>query len=393
MKQLFLLFFMSILSMNIVFAQVKNEPENAATKILNNNQGKLTIGGYGQIDFNRNFGYGIRSNGKLDVHRMVILFGYQFNDYVDFVTELEFEHVKEVFVEQAFIRYKLNDYMALRAGLILIPMGIVNEYHEPTTFNGVERPSVASKIVPTTWREIGAGLSGTFANLGLKYQLYLVNGLNGYDGVARISGSGIRGGRQKGAESYMSSPNLSFKLDYFGASHIKLGLAGYFGKTQSTLYDGIDKNNNGLLMMADSSVMSLSMIGLDLRYENDGFSFRSAWIMGSLGNSKEYNAFTGSNTGSAMNGFYAEAAYDVLANNENTPNGLTFFLRYENFNTQSKVETNTVRDDNYAVEEIITGVGYKIADGVVLKSDIKFYKNKTQDKYLKQFNAGVAVWF
>jgi hypothetical protein len=393
MKRLSLLLFASILSMNVVLAQSKNEPTNAATKLLENNQGKLTIGGYGQIDFNQNFGKDIRSNGKLDVHRMVMLFGYQFNDRVDFVTELEFEHVKEVFVEQAFIRYKLNDYMALRAGLILIPMGIVNEYHEPTTFNGVERPNVASKIVPTTWREIGAGISGKFIDLGLKYQLYLVNGLNGYNGSAKISGSGIRGGRQKGANSYMSSPNLSFKMDYFGLSHLKLGLAGYFGKTQSTLYDGIEKNDNGLMMMADSSVVNLSMIGLDLRYNNDGFSFRSALFLGSLGNTMEYNAFTGSNTGSAINGFYAEAAYDVLANSENTPNGLTFFVRYENFNTQAKVEGNTVKDDKYAVEEIIAGVGYKIADGVVLKSDFRFYKNKTQDNYSKQFNAGVAVWF
>jgi hypothetical protein len=324
---------------------------------------------------------------------MVMLFGYQFNDRVDFVTELEFEHVKEVFVEQAFIRYKLNEFMAFRAGLILIPMGIVNEYHEPTTFNGVERPNVASKIVPTTWREIGAGISGKFTDIGLKYQLYLVNGLNGYNGAAKISGSGIRGGRQKGADSYMSSPNLSFKLDYFGVSHLNIGLAGYFGKTQSTLYDGIDKNDDALMIMADSSVVNMSMIGLDLRYANNGFSFRSALFLGSLGNTAAYNTFAGSNTGSAMNGFYAEAAYDVLANSENTPNGLTLFVRYENFNTQAKVEGNVVKDGKYAIEEIIAGVGYKIADGVVLKSDFRFYKNKTEDKYSKQFNAGVAVWF
>ena len=393
MKQLILLLFASALSMNVVLAQALNEPTNAATKLLDQNQGKLTIGGYGQIDFNQKFDHTIRTNGTLDVHRMVLLFGYQFNDRVDFVTELEFEHVKEVFVEQAFIRYKLNDFMALRAGLILIPMGIINEYHEPTTFNGVERPSIANSIIPTTWREIGAGLSGKFTDIGLKYQIYLVNGLNGYDGNGKISGAGIREGRQKGAESYISSPNLSFKLDYFGVSNLKLGLAGYFGKTQSTLYNGIDKTNNHLMMMADSSVINLSMIGLDLRYENSGFSFRSALIFGGLGNTIEYNAFTGSNAGSAMFGFYAEAAYDILAASKSNPNGLTFFVRYENLNTQSKVEKNTLKDDKFAVKEIITGVGYRIADGVVLKSDFRFYKNKTENKYSKQFNAGVAVWF
>lgn len=393
MKQLILLLFASILSINVVLAQTQDKLTNAATKLLNNSQSKLTIGGYAQIDYNQNFDKNIRSNGKMDVHRLVMLFGYQFNDRVDFVTELEFEHVKEVYVEQAFIRYKLNDFMALRAGLLLIPMGIINEYHEPTTYNGVERPNVASKIVPTTWREIGAGLSGVIQDAGLKYQIYLVNGLNGYNGAAKVSGSGFRGGRQKGAESFVSSPNLSFKVDYFGISYLKIGFAGYFGKTQSTMFDGLDKNNNSMIMAADSSVVALSMIGLDARYNKNGFSFRGAYFYGGLSNTLEYNAFTGSNAGSAVNGYYAEVAYDLLVNNESTSNGLTVFIRYENFNTQAKVEGSTVKDDKYAVQEIITGFGYKIADGVVLKSDLRFYKNKTQDEYSSQFNAGVAIWF
>lgn len=393
MKQLILLLFASILSMNVVLAQTQDELTNAATKLLNNSQSKLTIGGYGQIDYNQIFDKNIRSNGKMDVHRLVMLFAYQFNDRVDFVTELEFEHVKEVYVEQAFIRYKLNDFMALRAGLLLIPMGIINEYHEPTTFNGVERPNVASKIVPTTWREIGAGLSGTIQDAGLKYQIYLVNGLNGYNGAAKVSGSGFRGGRQKGAESFVSSPNLSFKVDYFGISYLKIGFAGYFGKTQSTMFDGLDKNNNSMVMAADSSVVGLSMIGLDARYNKNGFSFRGAYFYGGLSNTLEYNAFTGSNAGSAVNGYYAEVAYDLLVNNESTSNGLTVFVRYENFNTQAKVEGSTVKDDKYAVQEIITGLGYKIADGVVLKSDLRFYKNKSQNEYSSQFNMGVAIWF
>ena len=392
MRKLNLILFASILSVNVMFAQTQLEPVNAATKLLNSNE-KLTIGGYGQIDYNQSFDNSIRSNGKLDVHRLVMLFAYQFNDRVDFVTELEFEHVKEVYVEQAFIRYKLNDFMALRAGLILIPMGIINEYHEPTTFNGVERPSVANKIVPTTWREVGAGFSGKFPDIGLKYQAYLVNGLISYNGDAKISGDGIRGGRQKGAESIISSPNLSMKLDYFGLSHLKIGLAGYFGKTQSTMFDGLDKNNNQLMMQADSSVVGMSMLGLDLQYNYDGFSFRGAFISGALNNTIEYNAFTGSNAGSAFYGYYLEAAYDIFANAVNNQNSFTIFLRWENFNTQARVEGPMIVDDKYAVKEIITGLGYQIADGVVLKSDIRFYKNKSQNKYSKQFNAGVAVWF
>lgn len=371
-----------------------NEPQNTSMKLMGENESKISIGGYAEINYNQPFGNSIRSNGELDVQRMVLLFAYKFNNRVDFVTEIEFEHVKEVFVEQAFIRYKLNDWMNLRAGLLLIPMGIINEYHEPTTFNGVERPLIANKLIPTTWREIGFGISGKFNELALKYQVYLVNGLNGYDnGNAKISGGGLRSGRQKGAESFMSSPNLSFKVDYYGISNLKLGFSGYLGKTQSTMFDGLDMNNDALVMMAESSRIGLNLFGLDARYNKDGFAFRGAYFSGLLSNTAEYNALTGKDVGSKLFGYYMEASYDLMRLFENTHEELVFFARYENYNTQSEVEEGTVQNDAYAVKQITTGLGYRIASGVVLKADFQFRKKKTQDSYDKQFNAGIAVWF
>jgi len=374
--------------------KTENEPQNTSMKLMSTNDSKISIGGYAEINYNQPFGNDIRSNGELDVQRMVLLFAYQFNDRVDFVTEIEFEHVKEVFVEQAFIRYKLNEWMNLRAGLILIPMGIINEYHEPTTFNGVERPLIANTLIPTTWREIGIGFSGKFNDLGLKYQVYLVNGLNGYDdGTAKISGGGLRSGRQKGAESFMSSPNLSFKIDYYGISNLKLGFSGYLGKTQSTMFDGLDTNNDALVMMADSSRVGLNLFGIDARYNKDGFAFRGAYFAGILSNTAEYNELTGKDVGSKLFGYYMEASYNLMRLFENRNEELVFFARYENYNTQSDVEAGTIKDDAYAVKQITAGLGYRIASGVVLKADLQFHKNKTQDSYAKQFNAGVAVWF
>lgn len=371
-----------------------NEPQNTSMKLMDQSDSRITIGGYAEINYNQPFGNDIRSNGELDVQRMVLLFAYKFNDRVDFVTEIEFEHVKEVYVEQAFIRYKLNDWMNLRAGLLLIPMGIINEYHEPTTFNGVERPLIANKVIPTTWREIGFGLSGKFNDLGLKYQVYMVNGLNGYvDGTAKISGSGLRSGRQKGAKSFMSSPNLTFKIDYYGISNLKLGFSGYLGKTQSTMFDGLDTNNDALVMLANSSRIGLSLFGLDARYNNNGFAFRGAYFAGSMSNTAEYNALTGKDVGSKLFGYYVEASYDLMRLFDNTNEELVFFARYEDYNTQSDVEAGTIKNNAYAVKQITTGLGYRIASGVVLKADFQFRKNKTQDSYAKQFNAGIAVWF
>lgn len=372
----------------------ENELLNAAAKLLGERDSKLQIGAYGEINFNQPYGNGIRSTGELDVQRFVTFFAYKFNNRVDFVAEVEFEHVKEVYVEQAFIRYKLNDFMNLRAGLLLIPMGIINEYHESTTFNGVERPRIANKIIPTTWREIGAGLSGKFMDAGLKYQIYLVNGLNGYNGSGKFNGGGLRSGRQKGAQSYMSSPNLSFKMDYFGTKNLNFGFAGYFGKSQSTMFNDLDTTDDFLLAQADSTRIGLKMLGLDLRYNNDGFAFRAAYIFGSMSNTAQYNAFTGKDVGSKFFGFYAEASYNLFRLFDmDTNQALVAFVRYEDYNTQSDVEAGTTMLDKYAVHDIVTGLGYRIADGVVLKADLQFRKAKDADSYSKQFNAGVAIWF
>jgi len=127
---------------------------NSNQRILKNLEGipqGITLGGYGEVLYNNPE----NQNAEIDVQRLVLLFGYKFDDRVQFVTEIEFEHVKEVYVEQAFVNYNLTQGLNIRAGLMLVPMGIVNEFHEPTIFNGVERPNLDKYIIPTTWREIG----------------------------------------------------------------------------------------------------------------------------------------------------------------------------------------------------------------------------------------------
>ena len=194
------------LSVAVIFTMLTAaKAQNSAEKIIANNEG-LHIGGYGQIDFNLPTRDGtIHKNGILDVHRLVTFFGYNFNERASFVSELEFEHVKEVYVEQAFLDYKIKDNLSVNAGLMLIPMGIQNLYHEPPTFNGVERTNVDKYIIPTTWREMGIGLNGRSIEHSINYQAMLVNGFNGYNDGGVFSGkSGLRSGRQKGAESYIT---------------------------------------------------------------------------------------------------------------------------------------------------------------------------------------------
>ncbi len=369
------------------------EGVNTAERMMQEEE-RLTIGGYGQIDYNQPLSGGTFQNGTLDVHRLVLMFGYKFTEKTQFVTEVEFEHVSEVYIEQAFLQHEIKPWLKFRAGLMLVPMGIINEYHEPSTFNGVERPNLDSYLVPTTWREIGAGFTGVFPSAAISYQLYVMNGFNGYDGAPHLSGAnGFRKGRQKGAESFMSSPNLAFKFNYFGLKGLQLGLSGYGGKSQSTLYKGVDKGNGTAVAAADSSVVGLTMVGADARYTQGGLSLRGQINYGIISNSIQYNAFTGSDLGSAMAGWYGEVSYNLFHSVEAFKTELIPFFRFEQYNTHAAVETGTPFDPSFDHTDITFGLGWKLARGAMLKADFQIFKNQGSGDPRQQLNAGVAVWF
>ncbi len=355
--------------------------------------GKISLGAYAQIDYNQPIDPNFRKNGKLDVHRMVMTFGYKFNKRTKFFSEIEFEHVSEVYIEQAFVSHKINNFINFKGGLLLIPMGIINERHEPNIFNGVERPNVDKYIVPTTWRELGAGFSGRIDDASLRYQLYLVNGFNGYNGSAKLNGAnGLRKGRQKGAESYISSPNLSAKVDYYGLGNLKLGLGTYLGKTQSSLYHGLDKKDPVAIASADSSVVGVNMVGFDAQYTKGGLQARGQYILANISNADQYNAFTGSDLGSMLTGYYAELAYDVLHQKEGSL-GLIPFVRYENYNTHAKTEEQLPQNDALNKTEITFGLGCKLSTGAVLKGDYQIINSKGSDAPKYQLNFGLGISF
>jgi len=359
---------------------------NAAQRLLSGNYGSaVTVGAYAEMLYNQPDG----DNGELDVQRMVLLFGYRFTDQVQFVTEVELEHVNEVFVEQAFVNYNVADNFNVRGGLMLVPMGIVNEFHEPTTFNGVERPAMDNAIVPTTWREMGIGVTGRFNSINLGYQAYVFNGFKSTqaDGEVGLSGflkgsNGLRGGRQKAIQSTIDSPTLSTKFDYYGIPGLRLGLSGYFGKTQAT--DDIET--------LDGANIGISMVGLDARYAYGRFTARGQFINASLSDTEQYNNATGQDLGSALQGFYVEGGYNLLPMNKKQK--LFVFTRYEKFNTHADTEGVLEQNAAYDRTDVTTGLSYHIAPGVVVKGDYQFRSNALEDGDVKdRLNFGIGVWF
>ncbi|NNL15179.1 MAG: hypothetical protein HKO81_00885 [Flavobacteriaceae bacterium] len=359
----------------------QNQQQNAVNTILSVNRSRgVIVGGYAQVDYNQPEG----KNGNLDVHRLVMLLGYKFNDKVQFVTEIEYEHVKELYVEQAFLQYTIANNVNMRGGLMLVPMGIVNEYHEPTTFNGVERPNVDKSIVPSTWREIGLGITGKIDNVSLRYQAYVFNGFSSVNGEKVLGGSnGLRNGRQKGAESTINTPNLSAKIDYYEIPGLRLGLAGYFGRTQAE--DEVQES--------EGADIGISMLGLDARYINRRFSARGQYIQAKLSDTNKYNILNDADLGSELKGWYAEVAYNLLPLNKEQR--LDAFMRYEQYDTHAATkDAGLNRNLAYNRNEWTTGLSYHIALGAVVKMDYQILDNATKGNKSKgQFNLGFGVWF
>ena len=355
---------------------------NSNQRILKNLAGLpqgITLGGYGEVLYNNPENL----NSELDVQRLVLLFGYKFDERVQFVTEIEFEHVKEVYVEQAFINYNLTQGLNVRAGLMLVPMGIINEFHEPTIFNGVERPSLDKYIIPTTWREIGIGLSGRLNGISARYQAYLFNGFlshNGQNGLLKGS-NGLRSGRQKGAESTMNHVNFAGKFDFYGIRGLRLGLSGYQGKTQA-----VDGQNE-----IPGSEIGVSMLGLDARYTYRKFSARGQYLRASLRDTDLYNELTGRDLGSKLMGYYLEAGYNVLP--FKNKQRLVGFVRYENFNTHHEVGNLISKNEAFHRKEWTLGFSYHIAPGAVYKIDYQTKSTAISNSTKGQFNMGVGVWF
>jgi len=177
----------------------------------------------------------------------------------------------------------------------------------------------------------------------------------------------------------VNSPNFSTKFDYYGIRGLRVGLAGYFGKTQT---DDITVEN---------ATVGVSMIGLDARYTVKNLEFRGQYINTALSDSEAYNVLSDKDLGSQMDGVYGEVAYNF---NLKGVQQLTPFLRYEKYNTHAKTEGDLLPNLAYDRDDVTFGLDYKVANGVAFKVDYQLFSNAVVDSDTKkQFNAGVAVWF
>jgi len=345
---------------------------------------------YGHVDYSQKFEDNVIHNAELDVHRIVSVYGYQFSRNTQFVAEIEYEHAKEVFIEQAWVKHKLGKGINLKAGLILVPMGMVNEEHEPNFFYSVDRPALDNKIVPTTWREIGVGITGLLTDYSIKYQLYALNNVLSFDGDSRLSAnSGIRAGRQKGAKVTLSGlPSLSGKIEYYGISDLKMGLSAYVGNTNTTL-EGESPAIDALQSARDSSIVTMAMLSAHGTYARDRFSARAQYSILGFDQSERYNSFTGANIPVLMHGYYVSLGYKFY-NKDNK--FWRIFTRYSKLNQQLKLNDKQTKVGDLNQSIYTTGLNYSPENGIIFKSEIQFHTNASS-KNFTQLNLGVGIWF
>lgn len=373
----------------------------AAAKVYQKTAKKVSIGGYGEMVY-KNYqpkkqnGTGAGARDQIDLLRAILYVGYKFNDWITFNSEIEFEHANtakrgEVGVEMAQLDFTpFGDVLGLRAGLMLMPMGLVNEVHEPTTFHGVERPGTETNIIPTTWRENGIGLFGRYK--WFEYRSYVVNGLQAVtDGGAspKVTGfkasSGLKDGRPKGSNAFIEDAAWVSRLDVSPVEDVTVGGSFYVGE-------------------ADQSALGAPSIPVtlwDLHFKGQyrGAELRALYAQAKIGNVDELNSLqsialgSNSSVGDEMFGGYLEAAYDVgrfiPAQNKHY---LAPFFRYERYDTQKGVPNGWTKNRSNSRTEYTLGLTYKPTPQVALKFDHMFKRNQGITG-VGQTNLGVGYIF
>jgi len=328
------------------------------------------------------------ADGRLDFHRFVLLFTHQFTDRIRFVSELELEHAAvegfeeggELELEQAYVDFLLSRGFNVRAGMLLMPVGIINERHEPPIYYGVERPFVDTVIIPTTWFEVGAGVHGELAR-GWRYRLYVTAPLNALEFNAE---EGLRGGRQHGTEANIGRAAATGRLEYVGLRGLTAGVSFWTGKSGFEFRPRFD--------------VPVRLFEMDARYARDRVELRGQFAQVGISNAGLLNDAVGRgigvspNVARAMRGGYLEGGYRVVSGRQWGDVGA--FVRYENFDTQHRMPDGFSPLPEFDRDAWVLGGTYWPDPDIAIKADVVVQRNRSGVIAApNSFNLGLGWWF
>lgn len=363
----------------------------AASKVYAKNG--VSIGGYGEFLY-QNFS-GSREDGSpsnltptVDLARAVLYFGYKFDAHFVFNSEVEYEHAVTASDKggETEVEFATLDWLSgkrawnARAGLMLIPVGLINQLHEPPVFLGARRPDVETVILPSTWREIGFGGWGDAGPFS--YRLYLVNALNS----AGYAADGLREGSQEGSNALARDVALTGRLDWTGLPGVVVGASFFTGNA----------GQGRTTPTGEGFAARTSFVDLHLDAKWRGASFRALWAQSTVGDAEAVNQANGlegdESVGKRQEGWYVEAGFDVLSLVPRSRMSLTPFARYEAWDTQAAVPDGYARKPENDVTQWTAGVVFKPIPQVVLKLDGQWRRNAARTG-VNQLNVALGYEF
>lgn len=369
--QLFVRLLLTFLVLSLhsrIHSQILTKEDSLNAGLIASTQATL-ISSYGEVHYTRD---NQLQTATASVRRNILFLGHKFNNRITFFSEMELENAVvtgenggkgELSMEQLFVKFDLNRNNYLVTGLFIPRIGIINENHLPTTYNGVERHFVEQLIIPSTWREIGIGLYSNIQSVpGLNLSCALMNGLqsSGFE-----SGSGIKEGRAGGSRADMSNLALTGAALYYKGNW----------RSQMSIYYG---GSAGLTKrVADSLQLSYGAFGTPVgvleantQYLSNGLSFKALAVAVSIPDAAAINRAYANNTPEMMLGAFAEVGYNIFHLTEKWKNkNMTLFTRFEWMDMDYKRAENGILNNVLDKKYIVAGVTFQPVRGVALKGD------------------------
>lgn len=367
MRLLLILLIVCTIAANAV-AQVFTREDSLQAGLVRSNQATV-LSGYGQVKVQYDLRY---KTGEANLTRNVLFLGHKFSNRVYFFSEMELENAGvssagsfrgELSMEQLFLKFNINRDVYLTAGLFIPRIGIINENHLPTTFNGNDRPFVETFLLPATWRELGIGVYGNVRRIpGLNYSFAILNGLNS---AGFNNGTGIADGRFEGSQASASNIAVTGAVLYY-YRNLRLQASGYFGGTAGL----VKRVADSLQLRSGPFGTPVGLVEANIQYHNNGVSLKALAVSAHIPDAMRVNRAYANNTPLSMLGAYAEAGYNFLKiwSDGNTKN-LTLFVRYEWMDLNHRLPSNGIENGTLRKSFVVTGITFQPIQGVVVKLD------------------------
>lgn len=342
--------------------EVQLEAALGSTQATSSNNNQLTrFGSYGELHLNKLKNKNGSDKDELDIHRFVLFMSHDFGDRTRFFSELEVEHSDTgrsgvVVLEQAYIEYAVNEAMQIKAGMMLMPVGILSETHEPPTFYGVERNPVEVNIIPTTWSEGGAMLSTRLQD-GLAIDAALTSGLS----TTATANYAVRAGRQNASKARATDAAYTGRLKWTGMPGVELAATLHH---QSDIIQGMDGTAGAATLYETHAVITRGAFGMRLLY--------AGWQLTGSG-----PAALGADR---QNGWYAEPSWRVSER-------WGIFARYSSWDNRAGDNSDS------RFQQTDLGVNFWPHPDVVMKIDYQNQRAPSGQSEYDGFNLGLGYQF